>query len=340
MLAEYGAFEILGYQTFTTEIFTEFQRRLQRTRRPARSRSCSSLLSLIVLSARTCGSRSRPGHRSGPLSAGLGAPGTSLGRAHACRCCSAFGAARRRWRSVCRSATIVYWIVRAGAPDAHRRPRWSTPPGTPRSTARCGRRARDACWRCRWRCSRSATAAAPTHAARAQHLPRARRCPGLVIALALVYFAERYADGFLYQSAPLLDPRLRDPVLPARARRRAGLGRAGTARAWKRSARSLGQRPLAVLCARHAAADRAQASPPAFCLVFLSAVTELTATLILIPTGVQTLATQFWAYEQNLSYGAGRALRAGDHRSSPRCPSYVLGRLVRSASPSTRRVTA
>ena len=24
MLAEYGAFEILGYQTFTTEIFTEF----------------------------------------------------------------------------------------------------------------------------------------------------------------------------------------------------------------------------------------------------------------------------------------------------------------------------
>ncbi len=25
LLAEYGAFEILGYQTFTTEIFTEFQ---------------------------------------------------------------------------------------------------------------------------------------------------------------------------------------------------------------------------------------------------------------------------------------------------------------------------
>jgi iron(III) transport system permease protein len=25
--------------------------------------------------------------------------------------------------------------------------------------------------------------------------------------------------------------------------------------------------------------------------------------LILVPTGVQTLATQFWAYEQNLAYG-------------------------------------
>ena len=40
-----------------------------------------------------------------------------------------------------------------------------------------------------------------------------------------------------------------------------------------------------------------------FCLVFLAAVTELTATLFLVPAGVQTLATQFWAYEQNLSYG-------------------------------------
>jgi iron(III) transport system permease protein len=40
-----------------------------------------------------------------------------------------------------------------------------------------------------------------------------------------------------------------------------------------------------------------------FCLVFLSAVTELTATLILVPTGVQTLATQFWNYQQNLAYG-------------------------------------
>ncbi|MGH7693212.1 MAG: hypothetical protein ACREOA_10940, partial [Candidatus Dormibacteria bacterium] len=42
----------------------------------------------------------------------------------------------------------------------------------------------------------------------------------------------------------------------------------------------------------------------AFCLVFLSAVTELTATLVLVPTGVETLATQFWAYTGNVSYGA------------------------------------
>ena len=41
-----------------------------------------------------------------------------------------------------------------------------------------------------------------------------------------------------------------------------------------------------------------------FCLVFLSAATELTATLLLVPTGVHTLATQFWAYQNDASYGA------------------------------------
>ena len=41
----------------------------------------------------------------------------------------------------------------------------------------------------------------------------------------------------------------------------------------------------------------------AFCLVFLSCVIELTTTLILIPTGSQTLSTRFWSYQQNLFYG-------------------------------------
>jgi iron(III) transport system permease protein len=41
-----------------------------------------------------------------------------------------------------------------------------------------------------------------------------------------------------------------------------------------------------------------------FCLVFLTAATELTATLVLAPTGVQTLATQFWAFQSEGSYGA------------------------------------
>jgi iron(III) transport system permease protein len=62
-----------------------------------------------------------------------------------------------------------------------------------------------------------------------------------------------------------------------------------------------------------------------FCLVFLAAVTELTATLILIPTGVQTLATQFWAYQTNLSYGQAAPF-ALVIIAIAAVPSYVLAR--------------
>jgi iron(III) transport system permease protein len=63
----------------------------------------------------------------------------------------------------------------------------------------------------------------------------------------------------------------------------------------------------------------------AFCLVFLSTVTELTATLILIPTNTATLATQFWAYQQNLSYGQAAPF-ALVIIAIAAVPSYVLGR--------------
>ena len=60
-------------------------------------------------------------------------------------------------------------------------------------------------------------------------------------------------------------------------------------------------------------------------MVLLAAVTELTATLILIPTGVQTLSTQFWAYQQNLSYGQAAPF-ALMIIAIAAVPSYVLGR--------------
>jgi len=63
----------------------------------------------------------------------------------------------------------------------------------------------------------------------------------------------------------------------------------------------------------------------ALCLVFLSAATELTATLILIPTNAETLATQFWAYQQNLSYGQAAPF-ALMMIAVAAVPSYVLSR--------------
>ena len=50
MLAEYGAFEILGYQTFTTEIFSELSTSFSLSTASALS-LVLVLLSLIVLAA-------------------------------------------------------------------------------------------------------------------------------------------------------------------------------------------------------------------------------------------------------------------------------------------------
>jgi iron(III) transport system permease protein len=47
--------------------------------------------------------------------------------------------------------------------------------------------------------------------------------------------------------------------------------------------------------------------------------------LLLIPTGVQTLATQFWVYQTNLSYGQAAPF-ALVMIGVAAVPSYVLGR--------------
>jgi iron(III) transport system permease protein len=57
----------------------------------------------------------------------------------------------------------------------------------------------------------------------------------------------------------------------------------------------------------------------------LEAVTELTATMVLIPTGAQTLSTQFWAFQSNISYGQA-APYAGLMIVIAAVPSYILGR--------------
>ena len=120
--------------------------------------------------------------------------------------------------------------------------------------------------------------------------------PGVVIAFALSYFAERYGSGLLYQSAPLLVICYAIMFFPlALVGVKASLARAPAS--LDEMARSLGQRRLAVLW-RVTLRLAGPGLAAAFCLVFLSVVTELTATLLLIPTGVQTLATQFWAYER------------------------------------------
>jgi iron(III) transport system permease protein len=68
-------------------------------------------------------------------------------------------------------------------------------------------------------------------------------------------------------------------------------------------ARSLGAGPLATL-RRVTLPLVAPGLGAGAALVFLAAVTELTATLLLAPTGTRTLATEFWQNSNSLAYGA------------------------------------
>jgi iron(III) transport system permease protein len=147
--------------------------------------------------------------------------------------------------------------------------------------------------------------------------------PGLVVALALAYFSEQHLDSFEYQRAPLLVFAYALMFFPlALVGVRASVAQAPVA--LEEIAGSLGVPRHRVLL-RVTLPLVAPGLGAAFCLVFLSAVTELTATLILIPTGVQTLATQFWAYQQNLSYGQAAPF-ALVIIAIAAVPAYLLGR--------------
>jgi iron(III) transport system permease protein len=316
MLAEYGAFEILGYQTFTTEIFTEFQVSFNVPTACALS-LVLVLLSIVVLGgdlmARGRGrvarvdpfaQRVRRRHRLGratiPVLAGfvalvglaLGVPvGSSVywmfeGGAHAIAGVSLVDAA---WHTALYSAAAAALATLLSLPVALLAVRYRFGLGQllERST----------------------------------YLVLA--LPGVVIAFALSYFAERYLNGFGYQTAPLLVLAYAILFFPlALVGVRASVAYAPVG--LEEAARSLGLRRLTVLV-RVTLPLVGPGIAASFCLVFLAAVTELTATLILIPTGVQTLSTQFWAYQQNLSYGQAAPF-ALVIMAVAALPSYFLSR--------------
>ena len=305
ILAEYGAFEILGYQTFTTEIFTEYGVSFDV---PA---ACSLSLVLVVLGIVVLGGegfargKGRP-VRTGPLAQ------RALARHH-------LGRAKLPALGVPVGAS-VYWVLEGGA---------HVVAGVPMVSAGWHTALYSGC-----AAALATLMALPVallavrHKGRAGHLLERSSylvlaMPGVVIALALSYFAEHYLDGFGYQSAPLLVVAYSILFFPlALVGVRASVAYAPVA--LEEMARSLGQRPWAVL-ARVTLPLVGPGLAASFCLVFLAAVTELTATLVLVPTGVQTLATQFWAYQQNLSYGQAAPF-ALVIIAIAAAPSYVLGR--------------
>lgn len=129
----------------------------------------------------------------------------------------------------------------------------------------------------------------------------AHALPGIVVALALVTVAVRYFRP-LYQSLPVLLFGYAILFLPlAMVSIRAGIVQAPPA--LDEAARSLGARPLDVL-RRVTLPLIAPGIGAGAVLVFLSVATELTSTLLLAPTGTETLAMRFWIHAQDIAYGA------------------------------------
>ena len=315
LLAEYGAFEILRYQTFTTEIFTEFQ--VGDVPAACALSLVLVLLGLVVLTADGFGRGGGRTSRSGPQVARQRQP-QRLGRATV-PVLGGFVVLAGLALGV-PFGTLVYWLVQGG-----------------RTTLPAAASLSSAAWHSTGYSAAAAAlatiAALPVALLSVRHPGRLTTMlerstflvlalPGVVIALALVFFSERYAP-YLYQHSALLIVAYAILFFPlALVAVRASVAQAPTG--LEEMARGLGSKPWAVMW-RVTFRLVAPGLAAAFCLVFLSAVTELTSTLILIPTGAQTLATQFWAYTTNLSYAAA-APYATLMVVIAVIPSFLLGR--------------
>jgi iron(III) transport system permease protein len=294
LLAEYGAFEIVQYRTFTVEIFTEYKLGFDTVA------ACALSLVLVVLSVAALGGEFALSGRGRAWRVGPGAkrlaPRVALGRFTAP---ALLGVAALAGLSIgVPVGSLVYWMARGSSTTL---PSASILSALGHTVAYSAAAAAIAT-----ALAIPVTALATRHRnrltlliERLAYLPMA--LPGTVIALGLVAFSVHHAFA-LYQSSFELIVAYSILFLPL-----AVVGvRSAMAQASPRMeevARSLGARPASVW-RRVTLPLIAPGLAAAFALVFISAATELTATLLLRPTGVNTLATQFWAYTSDFAYGA------------------------------------
>ncbi len=319
LLAEYGAFEIVQFQTFTVQIFTEFKLGFDA------AAACTLALVLVAISVAVLAGELALSGRGRAFRTGPGANRVSsplrLGRARipalaalAVLAGVALGVPL---------ATIVYWLLHG---DSSTLPQTSILPALGRTAAYSAAAAAIATLLAIPVCT-----LALRHRnrltvliERLSYLPMA--LPGLVVALGLVAFSVRYAFS-LYQSSFELIIAYAILFLPlAVVGVRSAMSQASPR--FEELGRSLGRGPAAVF-ARVTLPLIAPGLAAAFALVFISSATELTATLLLRPTGVDTLATRFWTYTTNFSYGAA-APYAGLMVLISAVPALLLSRRVRS----------
>ncbi|TEA80300.1 iron ABC transporter permease [Allopusillimonas ginsengisoli] len=131
--------------------------------------------------------------------------------------------------------------------------------------------------------------------------------PGVVIALALVFLSIRLVP-IIYQSTLLLLCAYAILFLPlAQSSLRASVELVSPQ--IEHIARSLGRRPFPVFLTV-VLPNIAPGIGAALALMMLEIVRELTATLMLAPTGVSTLATEVWSYTYDAEYAAAAPFAA------------------------------
>ena len=290
VISEYGVFEILRYQTFTTEIFTEFQFDSQAAGALAVPLVCLGLLVLAVDGIIPRRAATSAGTRRVAVPPRLRRAAASDAGGARCARLPRGGRAHR------------HAVVLDGPEPAHH------PAG--RGHAGLGNRGHAHLHALGALIAVVLALPVAMMSFRRSSAPRVflerstyvtQALPGVVVALSLVFFATHYAYA-LYQTSVLLVaayailhfPLALVCVKTSVAQAPARLADVG---------QSLGRGPTIVFL-RVTFPLLIPGLLAGFCLVFLTAVTELTATLELAPIGVQTLATQFWAYQSEVAYGA------------------------------------
>ena len=317
LLAEYGAFEIVQYRTFTVEIFTEYKLGFDVVAAYVLS------LVLVALSVLALGGELSLSGRATPGRSGVGArrpaPRVALGRR--CLLVLAALAALVGLALGVPLGSLGYWMARGSSTTLPSASILSSAGHTALYSAAAA--------------ALSTALAVPVCALAVRHRNRVTvlierlaylpyALPGVVVALGLTSFTLRYAFA-LYQSAFELIVAYAVLFLPlAIVGVRSAMGRSSLR--LEEIGRSLGARP-ATVWRRVTLPLIAPGLGAAFALVFISAATELTATLLLRPTGVNTLATQFWAYTTEFSYGAA-APYAVLMVAISAIPAYLLSRYM------------
>ncbi|WP_433727188.1 ABC transporter permease [Nocardia sp. CA-129566] len=294
LLAEYGAFVMIRFDTFTTAIFEQYQSSFAG---PAGSMLAGVLvLCCLVLLAAEAGARGKARYARIGSGAPRAATRVALGPSTipvllALAAVVACSIGVPLW-------TIVRWL-RIGGARVWDITELGTALGQTIALAAMAALITTVCaFPVAWIAVRSTSAFARTVEG-ANYITSS--LPGIVIALAMVTVTIRWAPP-LYQTVAMVVAAYVLMFLPrALVSVRAGLAQVPVG--LEEVSRSLGQSGP-VTFVRVTLRLTAPAAAAAAALVFVAVATELTATLLLAPSGTRTLAMRFWSLSGELDYAA------------------------------------